>query len=351
MVVEKKPINEILDQLEENIEKTLPEDTILISHKIKEVEPVLSQCLFETKNQFKSEDEIRPVAKFDNPIISWVRARVINNDLYCLLGVHGRMGVGKSCTSLYLSLLIDPTFTLETMKERVVNSSEQFLTLINNTSLPRGACIIWDDAGAGGIASRDFMTRSNKLATYVIQTIREKHLVVFITTPSVKFIDVGVRVLFDAIIEPIYRDPNTNRVRIKFKRTEVNATSGKVYNKFIVRSRMSTYNYYHLSRLHIAYIREYKRIRREFTDNLNKSALAKLQSINNINELPLITPVTDIKIRCPGCNSTRIKQMSYGSDCQYCHRKYATYPPIKDVYASRLMTPKESMNSILTGKI
>jgi len=128
----------------------------------------------------------------------------------------GETGSGKSYSAMKLASIIDPTVTAE----RIVFSIPDFLALLNSEPpLPRGAVIIFDEAGLG-VNSRMYKDAINIVFSQVAQSMRYRGYIVFYTTPKLSFIDAQVRPLLQMIIEsteerglmkPLFIKPNADR--------------------------------------------------------------------------------------------------------------------------------------------
>ena len=101
----------------------------------------------------------------------------------------GETGSGKSYTALRFAELLDPEFDIN---EQLVYTAKEFIKALDHVK--KGQVVIFDEAGVG-VPAREWQSIQNKVFSYVLQTFRYKNLIVFLTTPSMKFIDSQVRVL------------------------------------------------------------------------------------------------------------------------------------------------------------
>jgi hypothetical protein len=112
----------------------------------------------------------------------------------------GKTGSGKSWAALNLAETLDPNFNVD----NVVFTAIDFIHLINK-DLPKGTCIIFDDAGVG-YSNREWWTFSNQLVNMVLQSFRYKNYAVIFTTPVITYIDKVSRPLFHMVFLTKYKD-------------------------------------------------------------------------------------------------------------------------------------------------
>ncbi len=106
----------------------------------------------------------------------------------------GETGSGKSYSALAMAEMIDPDFSIE----KVVYKPRDFLNLLDKCK--KGDVLVFDEAGVG-IPAREWQSIQNKLMGYVLQTFRYKNIGVFMTTPSMSFIDKQVKILTHFVIK------------------------------------------------------------------------------------------------------------------------------------------------------
>ncbi len=106
------------------------------------------------------------------------------------LGI-GEPGTGKSMSFLGLCDDFDENFTMD----NVVYSIEEFLKLDKSGKLKRGSAVLFDEIAGSeqGADSRSSMSNSNKIASYIATTFREKGYLIFYVAPRWKQIDANVR--------------------------------------------------------------------------------------------------------------------------------------------------------------
>lgn len=84
--------------------------------------------------------------------------------------------------------------------DRIVYTLDEFKALVKSSK--RGQVIILDEAGAKeGASSMYWFSPENKEVASLIQTCREKHLILIFNSPNFSFITAQIRKMFDAYIE------------------------------------------------------------------------------------------------------------------------------------------------------
>ena len=140
----------------------------------------------------------------------------------------GRVGSGKSYSACSLAKMFDPGFNLS----RVVFDEDNFMQLVR-AKLPPGSFIVADEIGSW-LGSREYMTLSNRILSYVIQTFRNKRLGLIWTVPQRRQVDINLRSMSDVTFETVDIWREANRVLSKMKYTQINAMTGFEINPFPV---------------------------------------------------------------------------------------------------------------------
>lgn len=141
-----------------------------------------------------------------------------------LMVITGTTGSGKSYTAMRFAELLDPTFNIN----RVVFTQEELTTLLKDGNLEKGSVIVWDEIGVNQSA-KEWFEVTNKMINFVIQTFRNKNLIVICTSPNFNFVDSTTRNLFHSIVK-CYKS-KTGRVYGKYYEISVNDMTKKVYYK------------------------------------------------------------------------------------------------------------------------
>jgi len=134
-----------------------------------------------------------------------IRERVYKKDMDAIIVMAGERGACKSGTSISFGWSIEgDTFRLPDsllpkgfklregeVMPRVVFKPEDFLNLVRDPNLKPGSVIVFDEVGVAG-DSREFMSKKNKMLKQVMETIRSKNLIIFLTAPTLKSFDVSL---------------------------------------------------------------------------------------------------------------------------------------------------------------
>jgi len=128
----------------------------------------------------------------------WRRVHIQKQNAIVL--VWGDTGIGKSWFSLWLACILDPTFA-ENLKERVIFHPKEFLINLKRNVYKRGNVVILEEVGTS-VGAREWYSRINRAIMKVLQTFRNKRLIVIMTVPSPSFVDTQSRKLtnFDACV-------------------------------------------------------------------------------------------------------------------------------------------------------
>lgn len=138
----------------------------------------------------------------------------------------GGTGSGKSYAMLKLAECIDPGFSIE----RVVFSLEEFIELLTEKKLPPGSVIVWDEGGVEA-ASRESMTKKNRLLGKIIQTFRHRNLALLFTVPDMSFVDVQIRSLSHVMFKPNNINRYTKTCNLQVSKIQRNEKLKKTYIK------------------------------------------------------------------------------------------------------------------------
>ncbi len=140
--------------------------------------------------------------------------------------VMGKVGSGKSYTAMSIAKKFDPGFNLS----RVCFDEESFMELIRS-NLPKGSFIIADEIGSW-LGSREYMTTTNRILSYVIQTFRNLQLGILWTVPQRRMVDLNLRSMADHTIETVDLWRETNKSLFKLKSCHVNPMTGNEMTPF-----------------------------------------------------------------------------------------------------------------------
>lgn len=206
---------------------------------------------------------------------------VKNNNIIIL--IDGPTGVGKSYLALRIAEKVDPTFTRETLKDRLVNKPEKFAELITNENkIHKGNAIILDEAGTA-MAASDWQSVNARAMHKIMQVFRYKNLVTIITVPHIGFITKGARHMLDYKISVKKIDRVRNQSQVMMSQPYVNL-KGEVKFK-----RINLYGYvsdiYTFNKPSRKLWFEYERLAKVIKDEILDEELLKMKEQLAMKEL------------------------------------------------------------------
>lgn len=145
------------------------------------------------------------------------------NKSYAMLFV-GEMGSGKSLAAVACACRIDPGFE---DNPRVVFNVRDFIKGLND--MKKGEVIIFDESGVG-VPARDWQSQQNKIMSIISQILRFKNVCIIFTTPSMRFIDINVRSMLQAVVKMKSIDFEHEVSYAKYNVIHVN-DDGSIHNK------------------------------------------------------------------------------------------------------------------------
>lgn len=166
-----------------------------------------------------------------DPILSECWRRMYIHDRNVLAVFCGGTGTRKSGSAITFCDLLDRNYLDKPRfkNERIVFTAQDFIKLVRS-NLPKGSAIIWDEAGVDNDA-REYYTKKNKIIKYVFQTFRYQNLMVALTVPDLKSIDIGTRKLMHIYFEMADTQSNPNFARTKVEWLQNNPKTGHIYFK------------------------------------------------------------------------------------------------------------------------
>lgn len=125
---------------------------------------------------------------------------LLDQDYNFLAAIVGRTRGGKSWTALKLAETHDPTFTPETLRDRMVNNVNAFIDNVVADKYPPRCIVIYDEAGADA-DSKKYGTRPNELLRIFGETYGFAQICILWIAPNLLNIDKDQRRLIHAIIK------------------------------------------------------------------------------------------------------------------------------------------------------
>lgn len=228
-------------------------------------------------------------------VVKYIKNQIFQANRNFVGIIVGRVGTGKSYSAMRLAELLDDNFSID----KVFFNVEDLLKVIHTNELYAGEVLVLDEAGVAISNRQHYMNKFNKSMSFLLQTWRHRNLIMFVTVPDIKFVDAGIRKLFDAVIECKKVVKSRNVVQADWKFIQINPHSGKVYTHNLKTSGEAI-------RLDIGkpstkLIHVYEKKKTEFTSNLYK----ELESNTTKGEVKddIITNTTRRNMRCPKCGN------------------------------------------------
>ncbi len=160
----------------------------------------------------------------------WTSKRIRHNK--SVLGaVTGPTGSGKSYFSLGASERYNPDFSVDD----VVFNTKDFLNTLNTKK--KGDVIIFDDAGLG-IGARQWWEDQVMIFGKIVQSMRFKQVITYLTMPDIELIEKQSRLLLDIIFQA--HENEQGRFYVKLPKTQKNYNL-KSHNIYFIYPRI----YYH----------------------------------------------------------------------------------------------------------
>jgi len=194
-----------------------------------------------------------------------IRKRIKRNKNF-LCVVCGETGSGKSFSTIKMAEDFDPNFSLDNL----VFNAKDFMKVVQRAK--KGSVIIFDEAGVG-MPSREWMTQSNRLLSFVIQTFRHKNLIVYFTVPDFGMVDAQARKLFHCYMQTCGINESKKICYLKPLFIQNNPKMGKLYYKYP--KVFNGGNLLKIKRMGVSLpskwlISQYEAKKKAFTNELNK---------------------------------------------------------------------------------
>ena len=164
----------------------------------------------------------------DTHLTDYARAKVRSDEM-CLMAVLGRVGRGKSFTSLRLAYDCDDDFSIDYLSMSPV----EFQHIIHKVKPPKYSCIIFDEAGVAA-NNRRWYSQINKALVSSFEVMRIRNYIVILTLPVLKHLDSQIRNFIDVEVKVQEKTKVKGLMVTKgsWKFNEVNESTGKNYLKW-----------------------------------------------------------------------------------------------------------------------
>lgn len=181
-----------------------------------------------------------------DPLLLYNFKRVHYQDKNSLIVCVGETGAGKSESMCVLADMLDITplgnemyqkdFILTddgmgnpTRDCRVVFTANDFLRL-NNSNLPKGSVIVWDEAGIDN-DNTEWYKKKSQIVKHVLQVFRHKNYIIIFTVPDIESITLGTRRLAHLIIDVQERNEKAAKCNVTWLQRARGFEKTKTYPK------------------------------------------------------------------------------------------------------------------------
>tara|TARA_R100001530_G_scaffold134106_1_gene108401 strand:+ start:1263 stop:2036 length:774 start_codon:yes stop_codon:yes gene_type:complete len=255
----------------------------------------------------------------EHPLIKHIKREINKNRNFVGILV-GRVGTGKSYSALKLCYEVDPTFT----EERVLFKIEDLLEMVHENKIKPGQCILFDEAGISASNRESYMNKFNKAMSYLLQTWRHRNIVLFVTCPSIAFIDKGIRSMFDLMIETQKVVKSRRVVQASAKIIQHNYQMGKTYYHNL-KSFGGEIMKLEISKPPLKLINRYEKTKTIFTTELYKHQMEELRDTPETKEIDEIR-------KCKLCgNVGDYKRTKERWECRKCPNIWKHSLPLQSV--------------------
>ena len=155
------------------------------------------------------------------PFIENIIDDLINHEQGKFILATGAPGSGKSMAMVRISEKVDPHYELDRI---VIGKTTQFLNLLEDAKdgkLQHGSAIMLDEAGVG-MPARDWNSAQNRVLSLIFQVIRKLGLLVVMTTPAKRMLDIHGQILMRYYATGDTIDYKTKRSKFHFYQIKYN---------------------------------------------------------------------------------------------------------------------------------
>ena len=221
---------------------------------------------------------------------SWCRymvGRTMRKNNNNLISVIGKTGSGKTWAAISICELMSKMDGVPFGIDNIVFSLTDLMRLINSGKLKRGSKIIFDEPQAS-ISAKEFQSVANKVFNLLVTTFRHRNLTLFFCTPYESLLDKSTRKLFHGRFETLSINPNQKTCRLKPLFLEYSDWKPEPYKKRLVvlfkdkkgMRQDEKVSYWDVPKPNLDLIEEYEDKKLEFTTNLNKNIMRKLEEFD-----------------------------------------------------------------------
>jgi len=217
----------------------------------------------------------------------WMVARTLRKNSNNLVSFIGKVGSGKTWSGISIAQLMTKMSGVPFTINQIVFSLTELMTLINSGELKKGSCIIFDEPQIS-ISSKDFQSQANKVFNMLVSTFRHRNFSLFFCTPFEALLDKSTRKLFTSRFEMLSINSKKKTCRIKPRFVEYSDYKPVPYVKQMIvcfkkdgMNKSEKLSYWDVPKPSEEIIEAYEKKKLEFTTNLNKNIMSRLETFDN----------------------------------------------------------------------
>lgn len=186
------------------------------------------------------------VSDFKDPFCKQVISKVYYKRENCLILTTGEVQKGKTTVNVSYASKLDPDFGAH----RIVWLPQDFSRMLVEQKLKRGSAILFEEVGteAGGIPRRKWFAFNNFIINDVLQTFGFEGLIVFLSVPSMSYIDSNALKLMDYKISVKDKDIKKNLNYVQILRMQYNDEIDRIYYHRLKDKKGNSIKYFAIKR-------------------------------------------------------------------------------------------------------
>lgn len=272
----------------------------------------------------------------EDSFIRWIKKRITLNLNFISL-FQGSTGIGKTWSAISTAQMIDPEFSVE----QIVFDFKELMAVINSDwfKQKKWKIIIFDEPQIT-ISNRNWQSMTNKLMNYLLSTFRHQNVILIFCSPFVDFLDSQSMKLLHCIFECVGVNKKNELSRVRPKIQQYNSYLKKTYQHplYVIKGKQTIpLRDWYIPKPSMELIEKYEAKKTQFTTNLNREIMNKLNEITEENKpkenngnMPLNVrkPLTDKQLQVMKVlanhkyiEASKMLNMSLGQ--LHSHKKYA----------------------------
>lgn len=227
----------------------------------------------------------------ENVWVTFIKQQIYRKN-NCINGIiTGMMGSGKSYAMLSLASQIDPDFELQgNFYFNALEMMKDIKKYYNEGTSKKGKLWIYDEAGID-LNNLSYHDSINRGFNAFFQTARHRNYICFCSVPFISFISKGVRTLMNVQWKADGWLKETSQTKVLPRTLEFNPETQIFYKKRILVQQKGSLDFCNLLLMDKPpkrILKEYERLKNEFTSKLMDDVTAKMeQTLNKAKEIEL----------------------------------------------------------------